>query len=63
VTAPISDKTTISLPLVVAVIAGSFAVGGWAVSLEVRLAEQETNGKILAAICRKLNCDGEGMRQ
>jgi hypothetical protein len=63
VTMPINDKTTISLPLVVGVIAGAFAVGGWAVSLEVRVSAFEDDRRLLTAICRKLNCDGEGMRQ
>jgi hypothetical protein len=64
--API-DKGTLSMPAVVAIVAGAFAVGGWAVSLEVRLnaavEAAAANGSTLTAICEALDCRRKGMTQ
>jgi hypothetical protein len=64
--API-DKGTISIPAAIAVVAAAFAVGGWAVSLEVRHSDLEqrldANGRLLGNICKAVNCDGKGLRE
>jgi hypothetical protein len=61
------DGGTISFKAMMGIMVAAFAVGGWAVSLELRqqeLADRlSANGKLLAGICRAVECDAKGMRE
>lgn len=66
-TPPPIDKQQITLPSAAALILLTFGIGaGWTVH-ETRLSamerQLERNDKLLNAICRKLSCDAEGMRE
>ena len=61
------DKGVISLPAAAAIIVATFSAGGAAAYFESRLQAVERGTvkteRLLGAICRKLSCDAEGMRE
>ncbi len=64
---PPIDKQNISLTSAAILIVSVFGIGAGWTAHESRLAKLEEHRSeskaLLTAICRKLNCDGEGMRQ
>lgn len=61
------ERATMSMATAAAIMLAVFGVGGWVAFVEYRLstaAEDRVEDRtLLLAICRRLNCDGNGMRQ
>lgn len=61
------ERATMGFATAAAIMVAVFGVGGWVAFVEYRLAtemqERDDDRKLLLAICHKLNCDGNGMRQ
>ena len=64
---PPIDKQQISMTSAAVLIVAVFGIGAGWTAHESRLAKLEEHRSeskaLLSAICRKLNCDGNGMRQ